>query len=53
MNQKQERGSGLSLGVLVIEAEHSVFLHGVSKPRAFMLRAVEIGQGFTRPAGRH
>lgn len=25
MNQKQKRGSGLSLGVLVSEAEHSVF----------------------------
>lgn len=50
---KQKRGSGLSLGILVSEAEHSVFLHSVSKLRAFTLRAAEMGQGFTRPADRH
>jgi len=51
MNQKP-KGSGLSLGVLVIEAEHSVFLHSVSKLRAFTLRAAKMGQGFTRPSDR-
>lgn len=52
MNLKKQRRSGLSLGVLVSEAEHFLFLPAVSKLRAFTLRAEEMGQGFTRAGSR-
>lgn len=44
MNLRKQWRSGLSLGVLVSEAEHFLFLPAVSKLRAFTLRAAKWGR---------